>query len=255
MTKIKKETMIKFFRNIRKNLLNEGLPAERAGKTFKYLKYAIGEIVLVVIGILIALQINNWNQESHQKDKEKKMLIELDRDLASNMKILQGEIIMQQNIINEATLTIEHLKSKKPFNDSIGQYLNHISWIERIQFKASAFESLKSVGVDLISSDSIRADITDLFGTEFPQKTVWLRDAGMNNANLTHHYYYKYFERRILDGLIVPTNYEAALKDQEFINGLTMRRGLKNAMVIELEKLLAYLEKTRTNIQKELETF
>jgi hypothetical protein len=54
--------MIKLFRNIRKNLLNEG-------KTTKYLKYAIGEIVLVVIGILIALSINNWNSNriKHQK--------------------------------------------------------------------------------------------------------------------------------------------------------------------------------------------
>ncbi|MDA9089574.1 DUF6090 family protein [Maribacter arcticus] len=46
--------MIKFFRTILQNLLNEG-------KTTKYFKYAIGEIVLVVIGILIALSINNWN--------------------------------------------------------------------------------------------------------------------------------------------------------------------------------------------------
>ena len=54
--------MINFFRKIRQNLLNEGLPAGQAGKTTKYLKYAIGEIFLVVIGILIALQINTWNQ-------------------------------------------------------------------------------------------------------------------------------------------------------------------------------------------------
>ncbi|WP_339839569.1 DUF6090 family protein [uncultured Flavobacterium sp.] len=53
--------MIKFFRKIRKNMLSER-------KTVKYLKYAIGEIVLVVIGILIALQINNWNE--HRKQNE-----------------------------------------------------------------------------------------------------------------------------------------------------------------------------------------
>jgi hypothetical protein len=53
--------MIKFFRKIRQNLINEG-------KTSKYFKYAIGEIVLVVIGILIALQINNWNE--HRKQYE-----------------------------------------------------------------------------------------------------------------------------------------------------------------------------------------
>ena len=59
--------MIKFFRKIRQNLLSEG-------KTGKYFKYAIGEIVLVVIGILIALQINNWNESRKMKIEEKKML-------------------------------------------------------------------------------------------------------------------------------------------------------------------------------------
>lgn len=52
--------MIKFFRRIRQNLLSEG-------KTGKYFKYAIGEVVLVVIGILIALQVNNWNEQRKQK--------------------------------------------------------------------------------------------------------------------------------------------------------------------------------------------
>lgn len=241
--------MIPFFRKIRKQLANDNKP-------LRYMRYAIGEIVLVVIGILIALQINNWNQESHQKDKEKKMLFELDRDLASNVKILEREIKMQQKFINEATLTIEHLKSKKPFNDSISDYLGQIFIIEKIQFSSSAYESLKSVGVDLISSDSIRADITDLFGNEFPFSVMWIRDAGMNNANLVHPYYIKYFERSLsFESNIIPTNYEGLLKDQEFINAISNKRGLKRAIILNFEELLIYIEKTRTRIQKELETF
>lgn len=55
--------MIKLFRNIRQNLIMEN-------KNSKYLKYAIGEIVLVVIGILIALQINNWNEGKKAKERE-----------------------------------------------------------------------------------------------------------------------------------------------------------------------------------------
>jgi hypothetical protein len=59
--------MINFFRKIRKNLLMEN-------KTGKYFKYAIGEIILVVIGILIALSINNWNENRKLKSSELKML-------------------------------------------------------------------------------------------------------------------------------------------------------------------------------------
>jgi hypothetical protein len=57
--------MIKFFRKIRQRLVTKNLPTGtgRAGKFSKYLIYAIGEIILVVLGILIALQINNWNED------------------------------------------------------------------------------------------------------------------------------------------------------------------------------------------------
>ena len=64
--------MIKFFRKIRQNLIMEN-------KTGKYFKYAIGEIFLVVIGILIALQINNWNEGRKSSQLELKILKDLSR--------------------------------------------------------------------------------------------------------------------------------------------------------------------------------
>ena len=70
--------MIKFFRKIRYNLM-EG------NKTGKYFKYAIGEIVLVVIGILIALSINNWNQSNNQSKKELDFLVNIKSDLNSDI--------------------------------------------------------------------------------------------------------------------------------------------------------------------------
>ena len=70
--------MIKFFRKIRKKLLTEN-------KFSKYLFYAFGEIVLVVIGILIALQINNWNVDRIRNEKEVFNLIELKRSLENDM--------------------------------------------------------------------------------------------------------------------------------------------------------------------------
>lgn len=67
--------MIKLFRNIRRNLLNEG-------KTTKYFKYAIGEIILVVIGILIALSLNNWNTDNANK----KIVLKNSKTLIQNLE-------------------------------------------------------------------------------------------------------------------------------------------------------------------------
>lgn len=69
--------MIRFFRKIRQNLLSEG-------NTGKYLKYAFGEILLVVIGILIALQVNIWNEERKKKLGVNQLLVDIERDLLTN---------------------------------------------------------------------------------------------------------------------------------------------------------------------------
>ena len=96
--------MIKFFRIIRQNLLSDG-------KTGKYLKYAFGEIILVVIGILIALQINNWNEHRIEKNDATAYLSEFRKDLVSDTiqfnymltlmsKIMHDEIEILKNRIN-----------------------------------------------------------------------------------------------------------------------------------------------------------
>ena len=73
--------MIKFFRKIRQNLLSGGETGKVAWPVGRYLKYAIGEIVLVVIGILIALSINNWNESRKQSASEKEFITSLKNDL------------------------------------------------------------------------------------------------------------------------------------------------------------------------------
>jgi len=72
--------MINFFRRIRQNLLSEG-------KTGKYLKYAIGETVLVVIGILMALQINNWNENRKKREQAAYYLNQLLEDFTINKSV------------------------------------------------------------------------------------------------------------------------------------------------------------------------
>lgn len=75
--------MIKFFRKICQNLLNEG-------KTTRYFKYAVGEIALVVIGILIALQINDWNQRRIDSSSEDKYLMAIVSEIKANSEFNKG---------------------------------------------------------------------------------------------------------------------------------------------------------------------
>ena len=86
-------TMIKFFRKIRQNLLMEN-------KTSKYFKYAIGEIILVVIGILLALGINNWNNERQLKNNNSVFLNKMLKDLDTNEKRL---VRIVYDSLNDAT--------------------------------------------------------------------------------------------------------------------------------------------------------
>ena len=81
--------MIKFFRHIRQNLLIEN-------KTSKYFKYAIGEIILVVIGILIALQINNWNENRLNSNKEIAILANIHKEFKQNKKQLDSVVKQHQ---------------------------------------------------------------------------------------------------------------------------------------------------------------
>lgn len=77
--------MLTFFRRIRRGLISQS-------KLSRYLIYAIGEIVLVVIGILIALQINNWNERAKIRETEKDILYNLRAELMSNQDRLKASI-------------------------------------------------------------------------------------------------------------------------------------------------------------------
>ncbi|MFT5228281.1 MAG: hypothetical protein ACI865_002169 [Flavobacteriaceae bacterium] len=102
--------MIKFFRKIRYDLIEKN-------KTGKYLKYAVGEIVLVVIGILIALQINNWN-ESHKSNREETTIL---KNLCENLKQAESQstnfINAEEELVEDLIVALD-IKSNKNQNDT-----------------------------------------------------------------------------------------------------------------------------------------
>ena len=102
--------MIKFFRRIRQDLLKEG-------KTSKYFKYAIGEIILVVIGILIALQINNWNENRKIQIQESVYLQDLKNDVTFDIETLKARVLDNNEMIHNIDSIIIHISSNKIFTE------------------------------------------------------------------------------------------------------------------------------------------
>lgn len=102
--------MIKFFRKIRQNLLSEG-------KTGKYLIYAFGEIVLVVIGILIALQINNWNESKKESKRELSLLVNLKNNIAEDIISLKQQDSVFLVFENNAARGIELFYKARTIKD------------------------------------------------------------------------------------------------------------------------------------------
>jgi type II secretory pathway pseudopilin PulG len=109
--------MIKFFRKIRRNLLSKG-------KTGKYFKYAIGEIILVVIGILIALSLNNWNENSNRNKLELEALKNLKEDFNYNLSgLVRSDSYNSENI--ESCLQILNHTGKRYTEEFVlDKYLN-----------------------------------------------------------------------------------------------------------------------------------
>jgi hypothetical protein len=129
-------------------------------KTGKYLKYAIGEIVLVVIGILIALSINNWNE--HKKDlvKEQKILFQLKEEYKKNLTQLEQKISMRNEIIQASTNILKYFDNPQNITqDSILLQLTSI--VRDPTFDPIKNDLIESGNLHLIQNESLKQRLSN----------------------------------------------------------------------------------------------
>lgn len=144
--------MIQFFKNVRRNLLAEG-------KSGKYLKYAIGETLLVMIGILLALQVNNWNEQRKSKRIENALLIELHKSVEEDIESIKIVIEQNQRYISSAETVLNTIENNSLFHDSIANHLNDGFKVWRVYIRTVAYDNLKEYGLQIIKNDQTRKEI------------------------------------------------------------------------------------------------
>lgn len=148
---------MKLFRQTRQRLAEENKPGQ-------YLRYAIGEIVLVVIGILIALQINNWNEAKISRDKELHYLSNIQSDLYLNIANIDGNISRRNDLIHSANIMLEHFEGKPITDISALNFhaINVYTWQRFFQINNTFIELTNSGTLALISNDSIKGALLEL---------------------------------------------------------------------------------------------
>lgn len=229
--------MIKFFRKIRLQLLTENPPArggrvgefsKPASRSGRYLLYAIGEIILVVLGILIALSINNQNETRKTNKLELNMLEQVKNGLISDLKEINQITVLHAGYIHSQQISIEWLRSKQPFVDSLALHINRTFFSESFIFKEAPYETLKKIGLEIIKNDTLRDQISNLYDLKYEKVNLFRTDF----FTFKHHYTFLLGENRfkMLDDAapfkgFQPLDVSKLKSDESFIFNLAVMAG------------------------------
>jgi hypothetical protein len=150
--------MINFFRKTRKKLADDNKP-------LKYARYAFGEIVLVMIGILLALQVNNWNQSRLDNIEGINYLLSIGEDLKRDTTYLNDEIRASKKASDSLTLFFELMHKRQDSHIELIRLLQLGDWNpSNVNIQDNTFMEMNSSGkIDLIKSVELKKAIIDYY--------------------------------------------------------------------------------------------
>ena len=169
--------MISLFRKIRKDGMKQN-------KATRYLAYSIGEILLVLVGILIALEINNVNERGKARAYEEKMLIEVKTALEQDLDFFENHLIGFRNreAVKAAEFFNQYYLTKQINKDSIRFHFSNLDFGFQISYNRGPYEALKSTGLDKVSNDSLRSVMIHVYDFVYPRWKGLIESQQKENA-------------------------------------------------------------------------
>lgn len=222
--------MIKFFRKIRQNLIMEN-------KTGKYFKYAIGEIVLVVIGILIALQINTWNQKRLEREQEVKILTSLKKEYIDNLNQLNDKVFIRKKIIHSAKQLIKIIDNQNLESqsiDSIETYIGTTTVFPTFNAISGVTNDILNSGkLHLIEDNELRISLSNWSG-DIDQVTE------METVLL--NYYFSTYQPFLVKNIQLRNSFNAMLSITNLTEKFNLNKSMTNVESIHRSKKISEYE-------------
>ena len=247
------------FRNIRRQLANEN-------KFIKYSRYAIGEIVLVVIGILIALQINNWNEERKKRISELTYLESIKTDLQLNLRSLDTFISTRKESIRSANIILEYFEQTKPmdYNDFNYHSLIVMIWFPFEQNDNTYQELMNSGKLSIISNKVIKNKLQNMKSSfkkiSFVENEMqqdfesYLYDPFFSNADMNTAM--KNFDAQIINASnfteLDSSQINELLKNQKYKNGFALSSYNSDLLITEYSHMVTTTNQLILLINEEL---
>ena len=238
--------MKKFFRTIRQKLMTEG-------NLRKYLLYAIGEILLVMFGILLALQVNNWNESRKNKIKEKEILEDLHKNIVLNNELMIYNLSFLDNLDASSDILLKVLENNQPYSDTLNIHFSNAKKHGFLNFmlSRSGFEVYRNTGFEIIQNKQLKEEIIDLFEVTY-SKLERVHSYLESESKLTRELVYNYYFM-VDKGSMYPFNYDRFLKEKKYKSLLIRIRANRGLLKDNIQDCLTESKEVLKHIKYELE--
>ena len=237
-------------------------------KIGKYLKYAIGEIVLVMIGILLALQVNTWREDYKTSLKEIKILRQLRIDLDVNKQRIQSSLKRLVVTYSSLNYILEQLKGETiVIDDSLKKNFSQSNYAPQTDLIAITYKFIQNSGLDVLSNDELRIAISDMHENGFITLTKLQAELKRLNNEMLNPFMLENFKPEMTSFTIqstntiesailpmrVPKDISALRVNEKYLNILYLIRQKLGINGDFTKRLLSKLEGLLVDIDNEIE--
>lgn len=208
------------------------------------------EVLVITMGILAAFALNNWNDQRKLRNREIQMLINIQSGLKSDLGDLRDNNQGQRSLRSSQLIVLDFLDGQVGYHDSLDWHFGHLYLYSTFLANEGAFETLNSIGQDIISNDSLLSEINDLYDARYD----WYKRNEQLFAKYCEEYVSDHASRHFndLSYSMTPLSIEKIRADQQYRFSVSALRAINNLHIGSITRTIRAVENLIAAIDEEI---